>query len=121
MDNFFKVTHRLTSSFKKKRITARFRLFLGFLSVDGSSFNGGDPLAGGQPFMLDALERPYALVWGAVQGTARHCFPDDRGRLAPLAGEGRGGVVRGGVLLTPPGGSYVILFLMSFRRSNIYI
>ena len=38
------------------------------------------------------LERPKPLVWGAVKEAKRPaaCTPDDRGRLAPLAGEGRG-------------------------------
>jgi len=47
-----------------------------------------------EPLML--VERPKPLVWGAVKEAKRPaaCIPDDRGRLAPLAGEGRGGVVR---------------------------
>ena len=50
----------------------------------------------GEAEPLMPLERPKPLVWGAVKEAKRPaaCIPDDRGRLAPLAGEGRGGVVR---------------------------
>ena len=50
----------------------------------------------GEAAPLMPLERPKPLVWGAVKEAKRPaaCIPDDRGRLAPLAGEGRGGVVR---------------------------
>ena len=46
----------------------------------------------GEAEPLIALERPKPLVWGAVKEAKRPaaCIPDDRGRLAPLAGEGRG-------------------------------
>ena len=50
----------------------------------------------GEAAPLMPLERPKPSVWGAVKEAKRPaaCIPDDRGRLAPLAGEGRGGVVR---------------------------
>ena len=54
----------------------------------------GEDVGEAEPLM--PLERPKPLVWGAVKEAKRPaaCIPDDRGRLAPLAGEGRGGVVR---------------------------
>ena len=50
----------------------------------------------GEAAPLMPLERPKPLVWGAVKEAKRPaaCIPDDRWRIAPLAGEGRGGVVR---------------------------
>ena len=52
----------------------------------------GEDVGEAEPLM--PLERPKPLVWGAVKEAKRPaaCTPDDRGRLAPLAGEGRGGV-----------------------------
>ena len=59
-----------------------------------SEYRTGEDVGEAEPLM--PLERPKPLVWGAVKEAKRPaaCIPDDRGRLAPLAGEGRGGVVR---------------------------
>ena len=59
-----------------------------------SEYRTGEDVGEAEPLM--PLERPKPLVWGAVKEAKRPaaCTPDDRGRLAPLAGEGRGGVVR---------------------------
>ena len=62
--------------------------------TERSEYRTGEDVGEAAPLM--PLERPKPLVWGAVKEAKRPaaCIPDDRGRLAPLAGEGRGGVVR---------------------------
>ena len=62
--------------------------------TERSEYRTGEDVGEAEPLM--PLERPKPLVWGAVKEAKRPaaCIPDDRGRLAPLAGEGRGGVVR---------------------------
>ena len=69
--------------------------------TERSEYRTGEDVGEAAPLM--PLERPKPLVWGAVKEAKRPaaCIPDDRGRLAPLAGEGRGGVVRR-VKFTPP-------------------
>ena len=70
-------------------------------AAEGEHRTGEDA---GRSRTLDRTQAEYASVWGQVEGKARRLLPDDRGRLAPLAGEGRGGVVGG--LLSPLQGGY---------------